>query len=190
MTLTLKIANNFFFLSAWHSGSWCYITIPSLVTKCSAVQKISTGQTFTDILNFCCDLNLEHSNQIFPRALWLTMVYYQTKFGSKWTSSLDDRVEIVIFWLYKPSLWTWPWRKQQQKISAWHSGSWCCIATPNLILKCSVIQKITSGHTYTDILNLRCDLDLEHSNPIFTQHTQVYDAVLSKPSLIANRRAA
>ena len=71
------------FFSAWHSGSWCCITIPSLVTKCSAVQKISSGQRLTDILNFCCDLDLEYSNPIFPLdtlaydALLLNQVWLQ-----------------------------------------------------------------------------------------------------------------
>ena len=31
----------------------------------------------------------------------------------------------------------------------------------------------------TDILNLPCDLDLEHSNPFFPQDTPAYDAVLT-----------
>ena len=31
------------------------------------------------------------------------MLYYQTKFACKPTSSREDIVEIVIFWLYKPS---------------------------------------------------------------------------------------
>ena len=57
-----------------------------------------------------------------------------------------------------------------------------------LVTKCSVIQKISPRQTFTDILNRRCDLDLEHSNPIFPQDTLVYDAKLYiKPSLIANR---
>ena len=34
--------------------------------KGSAVQKISFGQTFTDILRFCPDLDLEHNNPISP----------------------------------------------------------------------------------------------------------------------------
>ena len=41
------------------------------------------------------------------------------------------------------------------------------------------MQKISHGQTFTDILNLRCDLDLEHSNPIFPQDIPTYDAVLS-----------
>ena len=40
-------------------------------------------------------------------------------------------------------------------------------------------QKISPRQTFTKILNLHCDLDLEHSNPIFPQDTLAYDAVLS-----------
>ena len=36
-----------------------------------------------------------------------------------------------------------------------------------------------SGQTFTDILNLHCELDLKHSNPIFQQDSLAYDAVLS-----------
>ena len=64
MTLTLKTANNFCF--AWHSGSYCSITIPSLVTKCFVVHKIS-GQIFTHIFNLCFDLDLERNNPLFPQ---------------------------------------------------------------------------------------------------------------------------
>ena len=37
----------------------------------------------------------------------------------------------------------------------------------------------SSGQTFTDILNLSYDLDLEQSNPFFSQDTLAYDAVLS-----------
>ena len=46
-----------------------------------------------------------------------------------------------------------------------------------LVTKCSVVQKIPSGQTFTDILN-HCDLDLERSNPILPQDTLAYNAVL------------
>ena len=36
-----------------------------------------------------------------------------------------------------------------------------------------------TGQIFTDIFNLRCDLDLEHSNPIFPQDTLAYNVVLS-----------
>ena len=42
-----------------------------------------------------------------------------------------------------------------------------------------MVQKISFQQTFTNILNLHCDLDLEHSNPIFQQNTPAYDAVLS-----------
>ena len=106
--------------SAWHFGLWCCITIPGLVTKCSVVQKISSRQTFTNILNLHCDLDLACSNPIFHRTLCLTMLYYQTKFGSKWTSSLEDIVKMdqqfrrysknSHIWLYQPLLWPRHWR--------------------------------------------------------------------------------
>ena len=111
--------------------------------------------------------------------LWIMMLYYQTKFGCKLTSSLEDTyLEKIIFWLYKPSLWPWHWT-QWTNFSAWHSGLWCCINIPGLQTKCSVVQKILFGQTFITILNLHCDLDLEHRNPIFPQDTLTYDAVLS-----------
>ena len=44
--------------------------------------------------------------------------------------------------------------------------------------KMFVVNKISSGQIFTDILNLRCDLDLERSNPILPQDTLAYNAVL------------
>ena len=64
------------------------------------VKKISSGQTFTSILSLHCDLDLEHSTTIFPRTLWLMMLYYQIKFVSKRTSSLEDIAEIVLYFDY------------------------------------------------------------------------------------------
>ena len=52
------------------------------------------------------------------------------------------------------------------------------------IKKCSAVQKISSGQTFTDIFNLRCDLDLERSNPIFAMDTPVYDVLLSNPDCL------
>ena len=106
------------------------------------------------------------------------MMYYQTKFGRNLTSSLEDTTETVIFWLYKPLLWPWHWT-QWTNFPAWHSGLWCCITIPGLVTKCFVVQKLSSRQTFTDIMYLCCDLDLENSNPIFSQNTLAYDAVLS-----------
>ena len=38
-----------------------------MVTKCFVVQKIPSRQTFTNIFNLHCDLDLERSNPIFPQ---------------------------------------------------------------------------------------------------------------------------
>ena len=115
---------------------------------------------------FAVTLTLNAVTQFFQKTLRLMMLYYQTKFGRKRTSSLEDRVEIVMFLVYQPSLWPWLWR-QKTNISAWHSGSWCCITTPSLVSKWSAVSEISPGQTFTNILTLCCDLDLERSNPIF-----------------------
>ena len=124
-------------ISTWHSGSWCCITITNLVTKCSVIQKISSGQTFTDILNLCCDLDLEHSTPIFPQN---TPAY-----------------EAVLSWHW--AQWT--------NFSAWHSGLWCCITTPGLVTKCAVVQKISSTQTFTNILHFVVILTLNAGIPFF-----------------------
>ena len=170
MTLTLKIVNQFFrtthrlMIIHHHTkfgkkkiikNDWAVREILSGHDR--HTEKISSGQTFTDILNLRCDLDLEHSNPIFHRTLRLMILYYQTKFGCKLTRNLEHKTEIVIFGLYRPSLWPWQWT-QWINFSAWHSGLWWCI---------SVVQKISSGQIFTIFLNLRCDLNLERSNPIF-----------------------
>ena len=71
---------------------------------------------------FAVTLTLNAVIQFFHRTVRFMMLHYQTKFGWNWASSLGNRVEIVIFWLYKPLLWPWHWR-QLTNFSAQHSGS-------------------------------------------------------------------
>ena len=56
------------------TGSWWCITIPCLVTKDSTIQKISSRQTLTEILDLYCDLGLEHKSiqkiQSFDCMFW------------------------------------------------------------------------------------------------------------------------
>ena len=149
--------------------------------------KTSSRQIFIDILNFCCDLDLKHKVPFFHRTLQPMMLYRQTRFVCKPTSSLEDTTEMVIFWSYKPSLWPRHWT-QWTNFSAWHCCLWCCITIPGLATKYSVVQKISSGKTFTNIFNLHCDLDLERSNPIFPQDTPAYDTVLSNQVWLQIRR--
>ena len=174
--LDLEFRKQFF--SAWQYGSWCCITIPSLVTKRFAVQKISSGQTFTDNLNLHWDLDLECSNSIFPQdttaydavlsnQVWLQM---DQQFGRYSRNShvfdhISPHCDLDI--------------EDRTNFSARHSGSWCCITIPSLITNWSAVQKISSRQTFTEIFNLCYDLNLERSNLIFPQNTLAYDAILS-----------
>ena len=92
-------------LLAWHSGLWWCITIPSLVTKGWAVEKISSRWPFTGILNLFCDLDLDHNRAIQPfhKTIQLIMMCHQTKFSCKRISSLKDR-HILIIWSYTGDL--------------------------------------------------------------------------------------
>ena len=148
-------------------------------TRSDTQRKYHPNKHSLTFWTFTVTLTLNAVIPFFHRTLQLMKLYYQTKFGCKKNpSSLEDTTEIVIFQLYKPLLWPWHWT-QRTNFSAWHSGLWCCINIPGLATKCCLAQKISSGQTFMNILNLRCDLDLECSNPIFPQDTPVYDAVLS-----------
>ena len=45
-------------------------------------------------------------------------------------------------------------------------------------------KDILSGQTFIDILNLCCDLDLEHSDPVISKGTLAYDAVLANQVML------
>ena len=79
--------------------------------------------------------------------------------------SAVKKKEKIIFQLYDPSLWPWPWR-QWTNVFERHSGSWWCIIIPSLVVNRSAVQKISFEQTFIDILKFSCDLDLEHSNPV------------------------
>ena len=119
MTLTLKIVNQFYCKThclmiihhhtefgkkkKWLSGSG-----DTEQTWLDTWRKIS-GQTFTDILNLHCDVDLEHSNPIFPQDTPAYDAVLSNQVGCKLTSTLEGTTEIVIFGCYKLSLWPWHW---------------------------------------------------------------------------------
>ena len=169
MTLTLKVAPPtppLQMFSAWHSGSWCCIITLNLVTKCSVIQKYHQDKHSLTFWTFPVTLAL---NTVIPfsyRTFRLMMLYYQTKFSCKLTSSLEDMTEIVIFLLYKLLLWPWHWT-QWTNFSAWHSGLWCCITIPGLATKCSMVQKILSRQTFTNIVTFAVTFTLSVIIPFF-----------------------
>ena len=60
--------------------------------------------TNTDSLTLAVTLTLNAVIHFSHRALRLMMLYYQTKFGCKHTSTLEDIAEIVTFDYIKPLL--------------------------------------------------------------------------------------
>ena len=100
VTLTLKTASSF--CSVWHSGSFSCITIPGLVTKGFAVQRMSSRQIFTDIFNLCCDPDLKCSTPIFPQ---YTLAYDAVLWNQVWLQTdqqFKGIVGIVIIWYISP----------------------------------------------------------------------------------------
>ena len=59
------------------------------------------------------------------------------------------------------------WQKQQQQQPKNKNKKWLSGPGDTERTRSDTTEKISSGQTFTDILNLRCDLDLERSNPIF-----------------------
>ena len=64
-------------------------------------------RTLTEILNLCCDLDLEHSNPMFYWTFWLTMMIYpQTRLPCRRIISSENIAETlnqtVIIWKRKP----------------------------------------------------------------------------------------
>ena len=64
MTFTWQTATHYFRTTLRLMTTY---NILSLVTKDSVVQKISSRQTLIEILNHCCDLDLEQSNPVFAQ---------------------------------------------------------------------------------------------------------------------------
>ena len=143
-------------------------------------EKISSGQTFTAILNLRCNVDLECIIPFFHRTLRLMMLYYQTKFGCKPTSSLENTTEIVIVWIYKPSLWPWHWT-QKTNFSAWHSGLWNQVWQQNVLwfIRYWPDKHSLTFYTFAVTLTLKAVIPFFHSLWCCT----------TKPNLVANQPA-
>ena len=124
-------------------------------------------------------------------------MYQPIKFGCKRISSLADKVETVIFDQMGPHCVP---KLEDGKPVFLHDTLACDVASPYQVWLQKVQQlrrycpdehslefwtfpvtlSWSSRQTFTEILNLCCDLDLKLSNPIFPLDTPAYDAVLSK----------
>ena len=84
VTLTLNIATHFW---VWHPNLRRCITMQGLVTKGSAVQKISSKQTLTKILAVHCDLH---------RTFWFMVVYHQVQQNHWFRRYSRDRHILIV----------------------------------------------------------------------------------------------
>ena len=136
-------------------------------------QQISSGQTFTDILNLRCDLDLEHSNSIFQQDI---LAYGAVLWNQAWLQA-DQQFRRyngnITWWLYKPSLLLRHWTQWTNFCMT----LWLIMLHKNARFGDKVFC-VDIGQTFTNILNLCCDLKLGCSNLIFPQDTPAYDAVL------------
>ena len=56
-----------------------------------------------------CDLDLDCSNPIFHRTLWLIMLHHHIQLGSKMFCGSDDTIGTNMHWHFECLLWPWPW---------------------------------------------------------------------------------
>ena len=103
------------------------------------------------------------------------MMYHQIKYGRKRINNSGDMVEMVVFYYINPECDL----GFEDNTAMFLTEIWLTIyiTIPNLLLKGSTIQKISSGIPLTEIVNFHCDLVIKHSNPVFSQDTLTYDDV-------------
>ena len=143
-------------LLAWHFGKFGY-------RRFSSWGDISQ---FIGILNLFCNLYLDHNTatQSFHKTIHFMMVYHQTKFSCKRISSADNILKSHILII---SYLTVTLTLKTANQSFWKT-SWLqwCITIPSLVVKVLVIQKISSGQTFIDILKFCSDLDHQNNNSV------------------------
>ena len=121
-------------------------------------------------MNLHCDLDLVNNNLIFTQS---TQAYADVHPSLNLVAKkINISAETVISDQMSPHCD--PELEQDSKPICLHDT-----LAHNMVTKCSVVQTIPSGQTFTNIVNLCCDLDLEGSNPIFPQNTLAYGAVFS-----------
>ena len=140
VTLILRKQTNLF---SWHSSSRRCITLTSFLLK------YHRGKHSLTFWTFSVTLTLNSWFNFFHRALRLMMLYYQAKFGCKWANNLEDKSETAIFWLYKPLLWPWPWKKWMSLTClTLHLMIWYT-TIPSLVKNSWAVQEISSGQNQT-----------------------------------------
>ena len=134
-----------------------------LVTKCSVVQKISSRNTFTNILNCCCDLKC--SNPIFPQdsptydAVLQNQVWLQTDQQFR-RESRSSHTLIIYEPLLRHYLHDTPAQDAALLYQVWYQNDLWFRRYHTKFDKIRHTEKISSRQTFTNVFNLCCDLDL------------------------------
>ena len=102
-------------------------------------------------------------------------MYRQIKYGCKRINNSGDIVEMVIFYYINPECDL----GFEENTAMFLTDIWLTIyiTRPNLLLKGSTIQMISSGIPLTEIVNFHWDLAIKQSKPVFSQDTLTYDDV-------------
>ena len=107
-------------------------------------------------------LNLETTNQSSCMTLWPTVLHHHTKFGYRRFSSWGNIIQMNIHWNSEPSPLPWPWPQQSNPIFSEDNS------------RRSAAEEILSRWTFTGILNLFCDLDLDYNRAIQPFHKTIH----------------
>ena len=128
VALTLNITKWYFWMILW-------LMMMNHHTKFDW-SEILSGQTFAEVQNLHCDLDLEYSKATFSQhsSLWTCIV----KLGRSppKISSSEHIIEIVIFeCMNRYSVTATLTLKIESHFFTWHSGSWLCTTIPSLVTK-------------------------------------------------------
>ena len=160
VTVIVSIYANFACTRSVNCNSWlqrdhCYIKY-----------QIEKHPCFNETLNPSCDLDREYSNpKLFTRhsSLWWCTITLSLAARGSAVRKIQQKWSCFVY--LRPHF---DLKLEDSNLFVRHSSSWWCINTPSSATKGSTIQKISSGQTLTNILNICCDLHLEHSKPIFS----------------------
>ena len=108
--------------------------MPTLFVQGDISGTENTGATIFQTINVSLTLNATAIQSVYKILRQMMMMYPQTRFGCKRISSSEDILEMIIFWLYEPSLWSWPWR-WQNNLSTRQNASWWCIIILYLVTR-------------------------------------------------------
>ena len=146
-------------------------------------------QKLMDVLAFVVMLTLNTAIQSTYKTMVMIRMYHPTKFDCKRIrnsvnikqnikkSYFDHNFMSPYILIIQACMMTLTLKLANQLFS-WHSGSKWFFTIPSLVTNGSVVQKISPGWTFIEILNHCCNFAFKHSNLILLLATPTYHCVL------------